>query len=118
MYRETAHLLLYSDLPEEEILLRLGDKMCIRDRDYTAETFPTLPPLRAVFLNPLFFHAYCSGKFFHGRFPTETICVYHVPFPEDDAYHVQELLARDLTRCSPENCSVEILRRPNQQIDL
>ena len=108
------------DVPHAALLLTLGTKRLLftGDTDYTAETCPTLPPLRAVFLNPLFFHAYCSGKFFHGRFPTETICVYHVPFPEDDAYHVQELLARDLTRCSPENCSVEILRRPNQQIDL
>ena len=29
MYRETAHLLLYSDLPKDEILIRLGD--IIRD---------------------------------------------------------------------------------------
>ena len=35
MYRETAHLLLYSDLPEEEILLRLGD--IVRDWEAGAD---------------------------------------------------------------------------------
>lgn len=108
----------YADVPHVALLLTLGSKhlLLTGDADYTAETFPGLPPLRAVFLNPLFFRAYKYGKFFHGDFPTETVCVYHVPFPEDDAYRVRELLARDLTRPAPQNWDVQILWSPNQQI--
>ena len=35
MYRETAHLLLYSDLPEDEILVRLGE--IVRDWENGAD---------------------------------------------------------------------------------
>lgn len=108
------------DVPHTALLLTFGSKRLLLtgDADYTTETFPDLPPLRAVFLNPMFFRAYRYGKFFHGKFLTETICVYHVPFPEDDAYQIRELLARDLTRHSSQDCAVQILGSPNQQITL
>ena len=73
-------------MPHACLLLTLGEKRVLftADADYTLETFPGLPPLDAVFVNPLFFRALRTGRFFQGALPARTICVYHVPFPEDD----------------------------------
>ena len=108
----------FRDVPHVALLVTLDgrDLLFTADADYTTETFPDLPPLRAVFLNPLFFHAYTGGTFFRGDFPTDTICVYHVPFPGDDTYHVRAMLARDLARHPLPGRTVQILDRPNQQV--
>lgn len=104
------------DVPHFVLLLTLGDKhlLLTGDVDYTAESLPGLPPLRAVFLNPMFFHALCTGRFFRGVLPTDTLCVYHMPFPPGDPYRLRAMLEKDLARRPPLGPAIHILERPNQ----
>lgn len=108
----------YHDVPHVVLLMTLGEKRLLftGDADYVGETFDGLPPLRAVFLNPLFFHACCTGRFFRGFFRTENYCVCHIPFPEDDVLRLRELPERDRDLHPPAGCSVFILNRPDQQV--
>lgn len=107
----------FQDVPHVALLLTLGEKRLLvtGDADYIHETFPALPPLRAVFLNPLFFHACSTGTFFRGSFQTDAFCVYHVPFPEDDVFHLQSMLERDLQQAQRSR-PVFVLNQPDQQI--
>ena len=77
-----------------------------------------MPPLHAVFLNPLFFHAYMSGRFFKGGFKTGAVCVYHVPFQEDDVFHVRASIAKDMEKYHDRAADVYVLDSPDQQIIL
>ena len=106
------------DVPHFVLLLTLWDKhlLLTGDVDYTTESLPGLPPLRAVFLNPMFFHALATGSFFHGNLLTDTLCVYHVPFPPGDPFRLREMLEKDLTRHPLPGRSVQILSQPNQQL--
>lgn len=90
------------------------------DSDYLHEDFSRLAdtPLEAVFLNPLFYQAYYNKRLFHGHFDTDTLCVYHVPFREDDGMHMQDM-ARRMPRAAAENgLRVLPLTEPLQQIEL
>ena len=48
----------FYDVPHASILIKLGERNILftGDADYTMETFGDIPPLHAVFLNPLFFY--------------------------------------------------------------
>ena len=69
-------------------LLTFGEKNILftADMDYVTEDLSRLKDvrLRAAFINPLFFSVLRRGRFFHGKLNTGRICVYHVPFAEDD----------------------------------
>ena len=103
-------------------LLRFGDKYILftADVDYTHETFEYIRniSLRAVFVNPLFFSALRQGRFFRGEFNTPMICIYHVPFSEDDAMRIRPMLAHDLVKWPLEKSEVVVLCDVLQYIDL
>ena len=110
----------FYDVPHASILINLGGKNILftGDTDYTAETFEDIPHLRAVFLNPLFFHAYISGRFFKGGFNTDAVCVYHVPFPEDDVFHVRDSIAKYIEKYQDIGADIYVLDSPDQRIIL
>lgn len=89
------------------------------DSDYLHEDFSRLAatPLEAVFLNPLFYQAYYDERLFHGHFDTDTLCVYHVPFREDDRMHMRDMAWR-MPRAAEEHLRVLPLTEPMQQIEL
>ena len=110
----------YWDVPHACLLLTLGEKRVLftADADYTLETFPGLPPLDAVFVNPLFFRALRTGRFFQGALPARTICVYHVPFPEDDRGGMRAALERDVEHWPPERGKVLLFTEPSHWLEL
>lgn len=81
-------------------LLTFGEKRLLftADVDYTQETFAPVRsvPLRAVFVNPLFFSDLRRGRFFHGELNTQCFCIYHIPFSEDDGMRMRPALAHEL----------------------
>ncbi len=90
------------------------------DSDYLHEDFSRLAatPLEAVFLNPLFYQAYYDERLFHGHFNTDTLCVYHVPFREDDRMHMRDMAWRMPRAAAEEHLRVLPLTEPMQQIEL
>ncbi len=90
------------------------------DVDYTTETFEKLSPfsLRAAFVNPLFFNALQAERFFAGTLNASTICIYHIPFPQDDGWHLRRTLEKNLCRWDSKRGEVIILCNPNQHIAL
>ena len=103
-------------------LLSFGDKQVLftADVDYTQETFERIGnvPLRAAFVNPLFFSALRRGRYFQGELNAQTICIYHVPFSEDDAMRMRPVLAHDLVEWPPEKHETVVLCDAFQHIDL
>lgn len=103
-------------------LITFGDQdiLITSDVDYTTETFPQLQGrrLRAVFMNPLFFGVLRRGRFFKGELDTETICVYHVPFAEDDDSGMRMRLLRDLEEWPAERAEAIALMNPFEQTKL
>lgn len=110
----------YWEVPHACLLLTLGEKRVLftADADYTLETFPGLPPLDAVFVNPLFFRALRAGRFFRGSLPAKAVCVYHIPFPEDDRGRMRPALKRDVERWPPERGRVVLFTEPGRWEEL
>lgn len=96
----------YRDVLHFCYLISCGEKKLLftSDVDYTREQFSFLgaEPLRAAFVNPLFFSDLQRRRFFHGRLPAETIVVYHLPFSEKKAGPLQRMFSRSL-QVWPEN---------------
>ena len=90
------------------------------DVDYMSASFEAVKnlPLRAVFLNPLFFRAFHNPKFFHGSLKAENYCVYHVPFQGDDTMQMRYMLQRDLANWPPEEGTALALTEPWQTVEL
>lgn len=103
-------------------LITFGEKKILftADVDYTQETFDTIQqiPLRAVFVNPLFFGVLRRGRFFRGELNTKSICIYHVPFSGDDPMRMRPVLAHDLVEWPPERSETFVLCDAFQHIDL
>lgn len=103
-------------------LLTFGQKHVLftADVDYMGTSFAAIReiPLRAVFLNPLFFRAFHDPKFFQGELNAEQYCVYHVPFREDDTMRMRYLLQKDLANWPPEDGQATALTEPWQQVEL
>ena len=103
-------------------LLSFGEKNVLftADVDYTTEDFDAIRaiPLRAVFVNPLFFGVLRRGKFFHGQLNTQSICIYHVPFSEDDSLRMRPVLAHELVEWPPEKQETFVLCDAFQHIVL
>ena len=84
-------------------LISFGEKhiLICADVDYTEEDFSRIKrfPLRAVFVNPLFYSELHRRRFFRGELEAETVCVYHVPFSgEDEVLGVRPRLANDMVK--------------------
>lgn len=112
----------FRDVPHYCYLISFGDKHVLftADVDYTAETFSAVGTLslRAAFINPLFFNALRSGRFFPGALNAKTLCVYHVPFSEDDSLRMRPVLARDLLAWPQEKPEAIVLCSAFQHIEL
>ena len=103
-------------------LISFGGKNVLftADVDYTTEDFDTIRnlPLRAVFVNPLFFSVLRWGRYFHGQLNTQCYCIYHVPFSEDDSLRMRPVLAHELVEWPPEKQETFVLCDAFQHIDL
>lgn len=99
-------------------LITFGEKRVLftADVNYPEETLAQThgAPLHAAFVNPLFFSALSHHRFFKGKLNAEHLCVYHVPFPEDDAYGMGTMLSREVT----DRSDLTVLRQPYQTIEL
>ena len=112
----------FQDVVHYCYLISFGNKNVLftADADYTTETFSAIQtcPLRAAFINPLFFNALRSGKFFSGTLNTKTLCIYHVPFSEDDSMRMRPMLAKDLLAWPQEKPEAIVLCSAFQRIEL
>lgn len=103
-------------------LIACGGKRLLftSDADYTRETFSFLgeEPLRAAFVNPLFFSDLQRRRFFHGTLPAETIVVYHLPFPAGNGEQLQQMFSRSLRAWPESGPPVIVLDRELQTIML
>jgi hypothetical protein len=103
-------------------LITFGEKKMLftADVDYTHETFDDIRdiPLRTVFVNPLFFGVLRRGKFFKGELNTQSYCVYHIPFSQDDQLRMRPTLAHELVAWPPEKQETFVLCDAFQHIDL
>lgn len=57
-------------------------------------------------------------RLFHGALEAKCICVYHIPFREDDRMHMRESVRRRLTAPGAEHLRVLPLSEPYQRIKL
>ena len=112
----------YRNVPHFCYILTFGDQniLLTADMDYTTETLASIQnvPIRATFVNPLFFQALFDKRLFHGALEAKYICVYHIPFREDDRMHMRESVRRRLTAPGAEHLRVLPLSEPYQQIKL
>ena len=110
----------YADVRHFCYLISFDDRQVLftADTDYTSETFGQLQGkhLRAVFLNPLFFHVLHNPRFFAGRLEAESFCVFHVPFAGEDSMGVRDRLSRALERWPREAGEALALTEPFQEI--
>lgn len=99
-------------------LITFGDKRVLftADVNYLGEDLSQThgAPLHAAFINPLFFSALSHHRFFKGELNPKHLCVYHVPFAEDDPFDMNVMLRRDLAQRD----DVIVLREALQQIEL
>jgi len=112
----------FQDVQHLCYLLTFGEKHLLftADVDYTQERFESIGdlPLRAVFVNPLFFSALRHERFFGGALDTQLTCVYHVPFAGDDPMNMRPLLTRDLAEWPPEKGEALVLDEAFRTIEL
>lgn len=112
----------YAQIEHFCYLIGFGAKQVLftADVDYTTETFALLGDirLRAVFVNPLFYGALRYGKFFKGTLNVESICVYHVPFSEDDCMGMRRNLTRNTASWPPDRAETILLDEPLKRIEL
>lgn len=103
-------------------LVTFGDKKILftADMDYISEDLSCLghTALSAAFINPLFFSALRHGKYFRGKLNTRRICVYHVPFAEDDTMDLRGMLTKDIAQWPADRAWVTALTEPFQEIRL
>lgn len=71
-------------------------------------------PLQAVFVNPLFYHNETGQKILQETLNAENTFIYHVPFEEDDKYHMQNMVKKDIRRYQNTSPAI-LLGRPKQK---
>lgn len=118
----TLHLdKLYQHVKHFCYLLSFGEKNVLfcADIDYTQETLAQVAgrPLRAAFVNPLFFSELRRRRFFRGALEAESICIYHVPFSGEDPMGMRPRLANDIVRFDSAQ-DVRVLSEPMQETEL
>lgn len=99
----TRHLdRLFWDVPHFCYLLssRGENVLVTADVDYTEEAFSFLRdvPLRAVLLNPLFFHELRGGRRFRGSLASGCFCIVHVPAAGGGYAELRTMAERDAAR--------------------
>ncbi len=103
-------------------LLTFGEKRVLitADADYVHEDFACLGDthLRSVFVNPLFFSALRTGRFFRGTLDAETVCVYHIPFRDDDVNGMRGRLAHAYERWGKGRPPAFLLSEPFERLTL
>lgn len=70
-------------------------------------------PLHAVFVNPLFYHNKTGQQILHDTLKARNTFIYHVPFQEDDIYHMQHMVKTDIRRYQNTSPAI-LLGRPKQ----
>ena len=112
----------YHAVPHFCYMIRCGQKRLFftSDADYRLETFSFLgdAPLRAVFVNPLFFSDLQRRRFFRGSLPTETVVVYHLPFPPEDEKTLGRMFSRSLREWPENGPGVRVLECELETIEL
>ena len=102
-------------------VISFGEKhvLLTADVDYTIETFEQISRvyINAAFVNPLFFNALQTGTFFEGTLQPDLLCVYHIPFQEDDRWQIRSMLSHNLHRWNQEQGKVAILSEPYQYVE-
>ena len=111
----------YHAVPHDCFLLTLGTKnlLVTADVDYTCETLSLLDgvPIDAAFVNPLFFSALLSNRFFKGELHAKQLCVYHIPFAADDTMNMRSSVFLHAPRWDKPS-RVTVLSEPLQQLIL
>ena len=109
------------NVPHSCYLISFGEKhvLLTADVDYTIETFGQISRvhMNAVFVNPLFFNALRTGTFFKGTLQPDLLCVYHIPFQEDDRWQIRSMLSHNLHRWNQEQGKVAVLSEPYQYVE-
>ena len=114
----------FQDVDHFCYLISFGSKNVLftADVDYTTETFDSIRdiPLRAAFVNPLFFGVLRRGKgrYFHGQLNARCFCIYHVPFSGDDSLRMRPILAHEMVEWPSEKPEAAVLCDAFQHIDL
>ena len=109
------------NMPHGCYLISFGEKhvLLTADVDYTIETFEQISRvhINAAFVNPLFFNALQTGTFFKGALQPDLLCVYHIPFQEDDRWQICSMLSHNLHRWNQEQGKVAVLSEPYQYVE-
>ena len=109
------------NVPHSCYVISFGEKhvLLTADVDYTIETFEQISRvyINAAFVNPLFFNALQTGTFFEGTLQPDLLCVYHIPFQEDDRWQIRSMLSHNLHRWNQEQGKVAILSEPYQYVE-
>ena len=112
----------YWDVRHLCYILSFDDKHVLftADVDYMNTDFDAVKqiPLRAVFMNPLFFRVFHNPRFFRGGLKADAYCVYHVPFQDDDTMQMRYMLQRDLANWPDDEGEAMALTEPYQTIEL
>ena len=109
-------------VPHVCYLISFDDRQVLftADADYVHEDFRQVAGerLEAVFLNPLFYQALSDPRLFHSSLPAATLCVYHLPYPEDDHMSMHAMLRKKLTERQAGGPRVLPLTEPYQKLVL
>lgn len=101
-------------------LITFGEKTVLftADLDYVTERLEQIReiPLHSAFINPLFFSALRRRRFFQGELHAKHLCVYHVPFEQDDHFQMRPILQRDLEQWETARGDVMMLSEPFQEL--
>lgn len=92
-FGDTLHFCVILEIFRERFLLTA-------DVDFFSEDFQRFPHkhFQGIFVNPLFYHHPVGQDILLDIFSTEYIFVYHLPFTEDDQWHLQHMVTKDIER--------------------
>lgn len=103
-------------------LISMGEKNLLftSDVDYISETLSQVRniPICAEFINPLFFHAITTKTFFRGQLSAENICIYHLPFENDDKWNMRNEAKKDRQAWRCANSEIFLFEEPMTKIIL
>lgn len=107
----------FQDVIHDCILVKIHNFSLLftSDVDFFTESLEELKNERldGIFVNPLFFHNEAGQKILKQWRHPFLIFVYHVPFWEDDTYHIQAMVRKDIEKYHLHDRAV-LLCRPNQ----
>ena len=88
------------------------------DTDFFSEKFKEFPQKHfdGIFVNPLFYHNSEGQEILKNTLSAERFFVYHLPFLEDDRYHLQNMVKKDI-RAYGQDKKVTVFASPGQVIE-